>query len=82
MNSSTYVRDSAVGTPALHEIRALIESVVGAVRRWHETSRTFNELAGLDDAMLKDIGICRSEIRMIARLSATDPYFNPRNSSR
>jgi uncharacterized protein YjiS (DUF1127 family) len=56
--------------------------VVGAVRRWHETSRTFNELAGLDDAMLKDIGICRSEIRMIARLSATDPYFNPRNSSR
>lgn len=39
-------------------------------RRWREYRRAYNELASLDDRMLRDIHINRSEIPGIARQAA------------
>jgi uncharacterized protein YjiS (DUF1127 family) len=43
------------------------------VRRWYRERHMANALEALNDATLKDIGICRCEIPWIARnYSATD----------
>ncbi len=45
---------------------ALIENVVETIVTWHKRRRTIGELSALDDCMLKDIGISRSEIHVVA----------------
>ncbi len=37
------------------------------VRRWHRGNATITDLNKLDDRMLADIGIVRSDIRNLAR---------------
>lgn len=44
----------------------LVKDVVGTIVTWHTRRRTIGELSALDDSMLKDIGISRSEIRTVA----------------
>ncbi|MCZ6843130.1 MAG: DUF1127 domain-containing protein [SAR324 cluster bacterium] len=41
--------------------------VLDPIRRWNEHSRRLQELRRLDDRMLNDIGITRSEIGLLAR---------------
>lgn len=47
--------------------------LVRAFARWRHQRRTEMALDVLDDAILKDIGVCRCEIQAIARSTWTDP---------
>lgn len=51
----------------LHEMNRL----AGAMRRWSAKRRSYRTLHALDDRMLKDIGLHRSQIDRIAK--RTDP---------
>lgn len=48
-----------------------------AIRRSYWDRKTRVALAGLDDAMLKDIGVARSQISHIARTSAENRSYEP-----
>ena len=39
--------------------------VMSGVSHWLERRRTIHELAGLDDRMLRDIGLARGEVRAV-----------------
>ncbi len=45
---------------------SLIENVVETIVTWHTRRRTIGELRALNDHVLKDIGISRSEIHAVA----------------
>jgi uncharacterized protein YjiS (DUF1127 family) len=49
---------------------ALMTTALRAIRRWHQRKATAHILEGLDDRMLKDIGIHRSQIRTIVEAEA------------
>ena len=40
---------------------ALIESLLGRLRHWQQNRRTRQQLAGLSDYQLRDIGVSRTE---------------------
>ncbi len=42
-------------------------NIFETVRRWHRRNATVTDLSKLDDRMLADIGIVRSDIRNLAR---------------
>lgn len=46
--------------------------VMQAVGEWRRRRRTRAELGGLSDVVLKDIGVCRSEIPWLAQHSRSD----------
>lgn len=56
-----------LGALALSVGRLARRLVIDPIRRWYELSRRLQELRRLDDHMLKDIGISRSEIGFVAR---------------
>ncbi len=56
-----------LGALALSVGRLAQRLVLDPIRRWYELSRRLQELRRLDDRMLKDIGISRSEIGFVAR---------------
>lgn len=56
-----------LGALALSVGRLAQRLVIDPIRRWYELSRRLEELRRLDDRMLKDIGISRSEIAFLAR---------------
>lgn len=53
-----------------------------AAWHWYKSRQTERELLALDDWMLKDIGISRSDIPAVSRMSAEDPYFTFRDLPR
>ncbi len=60
--------DDAISVYAYKAVTAIAESVanaVGAVRGWHARNASIRGLSRLDDHLLKDIGIDRSEIRAV-----------------
>lgn len=57
-----------VGALVLSVGRLAQRLVLDPIRRWNEHSRRLHELRRLDDRMLKDIGISRSEIGFVAWL--------------
>lgn len=46
------------------------DAVMDAVRRYRAYRRARAELAGLDDRILRDIGVARAEIDQVARQAA------------
>ncbi len=56
-----------LGALALSVGRLAQRLIIDPIRRWYELSRQFQELRRLDDHILKDIGISRSEIDFAAR---------------
>ncbi len=56
-----------LGALALSVGRLAQRLVLDPIRRWNEHSRRLHELRRLDDNMLKDIGVSRSEIAFVAR---------------
>lgn len=55
---------------------------VDAVKCWKRERSTRVALEALDDAVLADIGVERSQIRAIAKAVATDPSYSPSRHSR
>ena len=47
--------------------------VLQTLARWRREQRIIATLECMDDALLKDIGICRCEILRVARDSSADP---------
>lgn len=48
-----------------------IDRVLGTLRQWHQRARTRRELAGLDDYLLRDIGVSRSQ----AQFESGKPFW-------
>jgi uncharacterized protein YjiS (DUF1127 family) len=44
-------------------LRLALANGLERVRRWYKARLTYKVLCGLDDRALKDIGICRPELR-------------------
>jgi uncharacterized protein YjiS (DUF1127 family) len=51
---------------ALHGAGRVLQSTLATLREWRRRSRDRHELAGLDDAMLNDIGITRADAEFLA----------------
>ena len=77
--------DDAISVYAYKAVKAVAESVanaVGAVRAWHTRNASIRDLSLLNDHLLKDIGIDRSEIRavvngMLSRPPALSDRLSP-----
>ena len=58
-----------------------IGSGVAAIRRWHWERTTRTALHALDDRILADIGVHRSQIDSIAETAARNPSYTPSRRS-
>ena len=61
---------------------SVIARAASAIRRWRWERTTRQTLDGLDDRILADIGVTRSEIPVVARTAAEFPTFNASPRSR
>jgi len=58
-----FVRSTASTSPGLRrEGRSVVGRIVGLLLLWQGRARERHTLAGLDDRMLKDIGLDRADI--------------------
>jgi uncharacterized protein YjiS (DUF1127 family) len=53
--------------PTLRAVAEAIHRFFGRIRRWHEERETYRALMSLDDYVLRDIGISRSDIKAVSR---------------
>lgn len=66
MTTSTYDRSVAAGGSTLRVLPDFLGRIAGGVRRYVTRARAERQLEALDDRLLADIGLRRSEIhRMI-----------------
>ena len=64
---------------ASHQVRfrpfkAFLERLFCHVSNWHKQRRVIRQLQELDDHVLKDIGVHRSEITSVVNRRYTDPF--------
>ena len=67
---------------AFDATKRFFESVAETAVRRHRERVTFEELSGLADHVLRDIGVSRSEIGYIAKRVAADPDYDHRTANR
>ena len=76
MSASSLIRPSATVLPAAwgRRTRALISDLAAGLAREIRVRRDLRIVSGLDDAMLRDIGIARGELERAVRYGrATEP---------
>ena len=76
--------DDAISVYAYKAVNAVAEWVantVGAVRAWHTRHAAIDELSRLNDHLLNDIGIDRSEIRAVVNGMLSRPPARKDRSS-
>lgn len=56
------IADEAVGGERPSLLAALVEAITAPIVRWHRRNQVYRELYQLDDRMLADIGVSRSDI--------------------
>ncbi len=69
--------DDAINVYAFKAVNAVadwVANTVGAVRAWHARHAAINELSRLNDHLLDDIGIVRSEIRGVVNGMLSRPW--------
>lgn len=62
----THYRPSAVGS-LFHDVSEIVVGTLRSVKSYFLLARAENELQGLDNRMLQDIGLSRSEISYAVR---------------
>ena len=68
---STSWRCTAAGTRAAKRQRAPIDRIMAMLRQWRRRAQARRELAGLDDYLLHDIGLSRSQ----AQFESGKPFW-------
>lgn len=58
---------AAAGTPVIRGVKALVVVIADLVMTWHERHCQRRHLSGLDDRLLKDIGLSRADIESEVR---------------
>ena len=58
-------------------LTAAVKYAFEAIRRGYWERKTKTALTGLDDAILRDIGVTRSQIAVVARTAAESPTYDP-----
>lgn len=61
---------TGIFTPWLARLRAAVEDALAELAYWRSVHETTRQLAQLDDAILRDIGLHRSHIALAARRMA------------
>lgn len=64
-----------IGEAVASALSSAVKYVFEAIRRGYWERKTRVALSDLDDAILRDIGVARSEIAEVARRSAENPGF-------
>ncbi|NMF98922.1 DUF1127 domain-containing protein [Aromatoleum toluolicum] len=74
---NTLVRSTGTERVRIDTVRAvaagLAARAIATLRAWARRSRTRGELAELDDAMLRDLGVARAN----ANFEASKPFWQP-----
>ncbi len=57
--------------------RTFLHRLLGAVRRWHDSRLAIHALSALDDRLLRDIGIDRSQVVRVVDGRMSGASFEP-----
>lgn len=72
---------AARAVAAATRLAAILATPIHSAVRRHRIRRTADLLAGLDDRLLADIGLRRSQVTSIAMEVVDRPYVDPRRVS-
>ena len=76
--AQTHTLDGCMTGPVTTPRTSLYESYVKAFRKWRSRRAAIAQLHALEDRLLHDIGIGRSEIESVVHFAGRDPTRLPR----
>lgn len=76
--AQTHTFDGCISGPVAAPEIGFFESYAAAFRKWRSRRAAIAQLHGLEDRLLHDIGVGRSEIESIVYFAGRDPTRLPR----